>query len=70
MTNDIMVCRCSNCSDTYNIGEILENMSDLEKATFMFHNKICLNCGKEYLPFGNTYIMDEFVFDALKRCKM
>lgn len=70
MTNNILACRCSNCFDTYNLGKVLSPMTDLEKAKFMFYNKTCLNCGKEYLPFGSTYNMDEFVFNAVRTVKM
>ena len=70
MTNNILACKCSNCSDTYNIGEVYKNMTDLERVKFALNKQTCLRCGKEYQPFGNIYNMDEFVFDAVRRCKM
>ena len=71
MIENILVCVCSECGDTYNIGNVYEDMAnDYEKLKFVSNKQTCLRCGKQYLPFGNIYNMDDFVFDAVKRCKM
>ena len=70
MTNNILACICSECGDTYDIGKVYENMSDLERIKFALHKQVCWRCGKEYQPFGNIYNMDEFVFNAVRTVKM
>ena len=70
MTNNILACRCSNCGDTYDIGKVYKNMTDLERVEFALHEQTCLRCGQKYKPFGNIYNMDEFVFNSVRNCKM
>ena len=70
MIKNILACRCSSCGDTYDIGEVYKNMTDLERVKFALHKQTCLRCGKEYIPFGHVYNMDEFVFNSVRNCKM
>lgn len=67
---NIKACRCSNCGDTYDIEKVFENMTDFEKLEFISNKQTCLRCGKKYIPYGNIYNIDDFVFNAIKTIKM
>lgn len=70
MMNSILACRCSNCYDTYNLEEVIKDMTYYEMEQFFLEPKTCLRCNKQYLPFGSTYNMYDFVFDAVRNVKM
>lgn len=70
MIKNILVCVCSECGDTYNIGNVYKDMSELEQIKFKSSKQTCLRCGKQYTPLDNICNMDDFVFDAVRRCKM
>ena len=70
MIKNILACVCSKCGDTYNIGKVFESMTELEENKFKSSQQTCLRCGKQYIPLDNIYNMDDFVFEAIHRCKM
>lgn len=63
---DIIAIQCSNCSDIWKYYPV-GNEEDVE---FLGTETRCLACGKNYLPCDNAIIMDEFAYDAFRRCKM
>lgn len=71
MTNNILACRCKNCGDTWNLGKLYDSMPNLkDRVKFVTEKKTCLRCGKEYIPHGHIYNMDEFVFNSVRNCNM
>lgn len=67
---NIRACRCANCSDMYDIHDVIKDMPRLEAIEFISKPKTCLRCGKEYVPLDGLYNMDEFVFNAVRTIKM
>ena len=70
---EILACVCGKCGDTYDLGKVVE--SDWSYFSTNYQEwintaKTCLRCGKKYIPNGRILIMDNFVFEAVRRCKM
>lgn len=57
---------CSRCGDVYKYYP----KHNEEDTWFLCNYQTCLACNKLYAPCINIKVMDEFVFDAMKRCKM
>ena len=70
MIKNILVCVCSECGDTWNYSKLLKQDYTTAFPDWACSPKTCLRCGKEYIPLDNIYNMDDFVFDAVRRCKM
>ena len=63
---EIIAIKCPNCSDIYKYYPVgLE-----EDIEFIGTETNCWVCGEIYIPCDGAIVMDEFVFDAAKRCKM
>ena len=65
MTNIIAI-KCSNCGDWYKYYPV-----GIEEDTeFLGTETDCWNCNGNYFPFMSAVLMDEFIYDCFKRCKM
>jgi len=64
--NKIIAIKCPNCGDWFKYYPVgLE-----EDIEFLGIETDCWACGKNYIPCKNAIVMDEFIYDAFRRCKM
>jgi len=82
---ELLTCHCDKCGSTFEVTTEVRGvdkrytiscnyegaMNDFDKSCAWWSTpKQCWNCGEEYVPFKLGKKMDDFVFEALKRCKM
>lgn len=67
MEKELIAIMCPYCGDIYTINP-LDYYED--EIWFMINETDCWACKKLYYPILSAKIMDEFVYNAFRRCKM